>query len=119
MKKNRHKEFCLKLVRLKDEAGRLGLFRTMHAMDHAVKEVGWEMAESAAKKAEGTGITRTVFVIAPERKYFAAGIRERFESTHVLPKHLAITAAELGCTRYFFTPNEDAMRGRTCQAVEY
>lgn len=31
--------------RLADRAGELGLFKTMHALEPAVQQVGWEMAE--------------------------------------------------------------------------
>jgi hypothetical protein len=32
------------LVQSKAEAGRLGLYRTMHALDSATQEIGWEIA---------------------------------------------------------------------------
>lgn len=37
--------FAADLVLVKDRAGRLGLWRTMHALDAATKEVGWEIAD--------------------------------------------------------------------------
>lgn len=33
------------LVRIKARAGRLGLWKTMHAIEPATQAVGWEMAE--------------------------------------------------------------------------
>lgn len=32
------------LVKAKAEAGRLGLYRTMHALDEATQQIGWEVA---------------------------------------------------------------------------
>ena len=43
--RDRWRSLTERLVLLKDEAGRLGLFRTMHALDHATRAVGWERAE--------------------------------------------------------------------------
>lgn len=37
--------FAAELVKLKDKAGRLGLWKTMHALDTATREVGYEAAE--------------------------------------------------------------------------
>ena len=37
--------FITRLVNMKDEAGRLGLYRTMHALDNATREVGYEMVD--------------------------------------------------------------------------
>ena len=42
--------FIMDLVKLKDEAGRLGLFKTMHKLDAAVKEVGWELESILTKQ---------------------------------------------------------------------
>lgn len=39
------RDFTERLVRMKDEAGRLGLYRTMHAMDGATRETGYEQAD--------------------------------------------------------------------------
>lgn len=38
-------DFPIKLNALKTEAGRLGLWRTHHAIDAATPAVGWELAE--------------------------------------------------------------------------
>lgn len=46
----RTKEFITKLTLLKDEAGRLGLFATMQALDPAIKKVGYEVADLKMKK---------------------------------------------------------------------
>lgn len=40
----KHEDFIQRLVAIKEEAGRLGFYRTMHAMDAAVQEIGWEVA---------------------------------------------------------------------------
>jgi hypothetical protein len=42
---NRAQELCAELPKLRDELLRLGLFRTHHAMDAAVKQIGFELAE--------------------------------------------------------------------------
>lgn len=34
-----------RLVRMKYEAGQMGLWKTMHALDTATNAIGWEMAE--------------------------------------------------------------------------
>lgn len=44
------RELIIRMVEVKNEAGRLGLYRTMHAMDEATRVVGWEVAD---------GLTRT------------------------------------------------------------
>jgi len=38
-------DFSYRLVRMKEEAFRLGLYRTGHAMDVATRKVGWELAD--------------------------------------------------------------------------
>lgn len=38
------REFASRLVLVKVEAGRLGLWRTMHALDKGTQAVGWEIA---------------------------------------------------------------------------
>lgn len=43
------KELVVKLVNLKDEAGRKQLWQTMHALDTAVKVVGYEIADEIEK----------------------------------------------------------------------
>ncbi len=47
---SKYKDFINKLVLLKDEAGRLGLFETMHELDAAVKKAGWETADVLNKQ---------------------------------------------------------------------
>lgn len=42
--------FIADLLLLRDRAGRLELWRTMHEMDKAVKEVGYECADIATGK---------------------------------------------------------------------
>lgn len=44
MKIERH-EFASALALMKVRAMQLGLFKTMHAIDHGTKAVGWELAE--------------------------------------------------------------------------
>jgi hypothetical protein len=39
------RDFTERLVGMKDEAGRLGLYRTMHAMDASTRETGYEQAD--------------------------------------------------------------------------
>ena len=43
-------EFTTALVRMKDRSGRLGLWKTMHAIDEATKVAGWEIADLLAKR---------------------------------------------------------------------
>lgn len=38
--------FMVELIQLRDRAARLRLFKTMHKLDLAVKEVGWELDEN-------------------------------------------------------------------------
>ena len=38
-------QFTIKVVQLKHEAGVLGLYKTMHALEAGVTAVGWEIAE--------------------------------------------------------------------------
>jgi len=40
----RRLEFCRELAAVKAKAGQLGLFRTMHKLDLATVEVGYEVA---------------------------------------------------------------------------
>ena len=40
----RAKDFTSRLVLIKAEAGRLGLLKTMHALDGATNATGWEQA---------------------------------------------------------------------------
>jgi hypothetical protein len=39
------RDFILRLVVAKDEAGRLGLWKTMHALDEVTRTVGYEVAD--------------------------------------------------------------------------
>ena len=39
------KEFAAEIVLIKHKAGTLRLFKTMHSLEAAVKQVGWELAE--------------------------------------------------------------------------
>lgn len=39
------RDLPLKVVQLKAEAGRLGMFRTMHALEAATHAVGYELAD--------------------------------------------------------------------------
>jgi hypothetical protein len=41
------------LVRMKDRLARVGLFKTMHALDTAVNQVGYEHAEDVRKWSKG------------------------------------------------------------------
>ncbi len=41
----RGQEIASELTRLKAELGSLGLFKTMHALDHATRAIGYELAE--------------------------------------------------------------------------
>lgn len=43
-RQRRLEAFAETLVRAKAEAGELGLYRTMRALDGATQEVGWELA---------------------------------------------------------------------------
>lgn len=43
-RQRRLEAFANTLVRAKTEAGELGLYRTMHALDEATQQVGWELA---------------------------------------------------------------------------
>jgi hypothetical protein len=40
------------IVLIKHRAGELGMFKTMHALESAVTEVGWEMADYLEGKAQ-------------------------------------------------------------------
>ena len=40
----RWKQLAVDIVRLKQRAGEVGLYRTMHALEEGVKAVGWEIA---------------------------------------------------------------------------
>lgn len=42
-------DFVRRLVEMKAEAGRIGLFRTMQKLDAATQEVGYELAEHIEK----------------------------------------------------------------------
>lgn len=42
--------FAAKVVALKAEAGRLGLYQTMQALEPATQTVGWELAERMGGK---------------------------------------------------------------------
>ena len=39
------KDFVAEIVRMKHKAGSLRMFKTMHALEAVVKQVGWEIAE--------------------------------------------------------------------------
>lgn len=41
----RGRDLATEMNLMKVELGRLGLFRTMHAMDEATRALGWELAE--------------------------------------------------------------------------
>ncbi len=43
------KDFVIRLVQMKYEAGVLGLWKTMHALEEPVTAVGWELAEQQEK----------------------------------------------------------------------
>lgn len=43
---DQQQQFACQLAAMKAEAGRLGLWRTMHAMDAALLEVGFEIGDS-------------------------------------------------------------------------
>lgn len=43
-------DFIRRLILMKVEAGRLGLFATMHAIDAATTKVGYELADKLKKK---------------------------------------------------------------------
>ena len=51
--RERTRDFTERLVSMKDEAARLGLWRTMHAMDHATRETGYEQADIELGKQVG------------------------------------------------------------------
>jgi hypothetical protein len=40
-----HQALINALVVLKEKFGRIGMYRTMHKMEYAVKECGWELAD--------------------------------------------------------------------------
>lgn len=42
-------DFQVRLAMLKAEAGQLGLYKTMHKLDAALKEVGFELADKVLK----------------------------------------------------------------------
>ena len=47
------RDYASRLALMKDEAGRLGLFHTMHAFDEAngpLQRVGWEIQERIEKE---------------------------------------------------------------------
>jgi len=43
------KAFAAELMLMKNKAARLGLFKTMHAIEPATQKVGWEIAEHIEK----------------------------------------------------------------------
>ena len=43
------RELAITLVKLKDKAGRMGMYKTMHALDEATRAIGWEIAEKKAR----------------------------------------------------------------------
>lgn len=45
-------KFAVELTAMKVRAGELGLFRTMHGLDHATQAVGWEIAAKLDPKAD-------------------------------------------------------------------
>ncbi len=45
-------DVVLKLISLKDELARMGLYRTMHKLDLATKEIGWELSDIITGKQE-------------------------------------------------------------------
>lgn len=48
--KTKLQQFTVALVTLKSDAGKLELWKTLHAIDEAAKVAGWEIAEQAEKK---------------------------------------------------------------------
>mgnify|MGYP001577331461 CR=1 FL=1 len=48
--------FTAALVAMKDQAGRLGLWRTMHAIDEATRAIGYETADVITGKPAWTGL---------------------------------------------------------------
>ena len=59
------RDFIRRLVSMKDEAGRLGLFKTMHAMDEATRAVGYEFADKIAPGDSGNAVAGTRGVRGP------------------------------------------------------
>lgn len=51
MKKNPNLDFTLRLLAVRDEAMRLGLYVTVRALDNVVKTTGWEQAGNITKAA--------------------------------------------------------------------
>ena len=45
------RDFATEIVLIKHKAGSLGLFKTMQALEEAVKQVGWEIAEQLEEDA--------------------------------------------------------------------
>ncbi len=43
------RNFPLEVVKLKSKAGKLGLYKTMHSLEAATQEVGYEIAEKIEK----------------------------------------------------------------------
>lgn len=43
------RQLAVDLAKIKARAGKIGLFRTMQALEYAVKEVGWEIVEKMRK----------------------------------------------------------------------
>jgi hypothetical protein len=56
-----------KIVQLKAELGEIGMFRTMHAMEHAVKESGWELADLLTGKQSFPSLLPKSLVSSPSR----------------------------------------------------
>ena len=49
-KRDPREEFASELAFVMNKAMRLGLYRTMHKLHDAVREIGWEMADQIAKE---------------------------------------------------------------------
>lgn len=49
------KTIASELVKLKDRLGRIGMFKTMHAMDAATGSLGYELAARLEPSAGGLG----------------------------------------------------------------
>jgi hypothetical protein len=45
-------DFIRRLVRMKEEAFRLGIYQTGHTLDEATRKVGWELAEILTGKSQ-------------------------------------------------------------------
>jgi hypothetical protein len=46
----RGRDLATEMNLIKNELGRLGMFKTMHAMDEATRALGWELSERIEKQ---------------------------------------------------------------------